>query len=56
MSAADLVSARDDLENSVRSALNISFNPSRPGIKHEHSMGMGNVSLPDFILKRAVKK
>jgi radical SAM superfamily enzyme YgiQ (UPF0313 family) len=56
MSAADLVSARDELENSVRSALNISFNPSRPGIKHEHSMGMGNVSLPDFILKRAIKK
>jgi len=52
LSALDLVEAREKLENEVRQKLNISFNPSRPGIKHEHSMGMGNVALPEFILRR----
>jgi len=53
LSALDLVDARERLENEVRQKLNILFNPSRPGIKHEHSMGMGNVILPDFILRRS---
>ena len=48
----DLVSARNDLEKEVREKLNIKFNPARPGIKYEHSMGMGNVEIPDFILRK----
>ncbi len=47
----DLVSARDALEKEVRDKLNIPFNPARPGIKYEHSMGMGNINIPDFILR-----
>jgi len=56
MSAKDLVDSRNDLEKEVRESLNISFNQSRPGIKHEHSMGMGNITIPDFILKRVSGK
>ena len=51
LSAADLVKERSHLESEVREKLNIPFNPSRPGIKYEHSMGMGNLQLPDYILK-----
>ena len=52
LSPQDLVSARDDLEKEVRKKLNIKFNPARPGIKYEHSMGMGNINIPDFILRK----
>jgi anaerobic magnesium-protoporphyrin IX monomethyl ester cyclase len=52
LSASDLVEEREALEQSVRAALKIPFNISRPAIKHEHSMGMGNVDLPKFILRR----
>jgi anaerobic magnesium-protoporphyrin IX monomethyl ester cyclase len=52
LSSSEIVKARDDLEREVRSKLSISFNQSRPGIKYEHSMGMGNIKIPDFILKR----
>jgi len=51
ISAKDLVTQRNKLENEVREKLNIPFNPGRPGIKYEHSMGMGNISIPDYILK-----
>lgn len=47
----DLVNARDELEKDVRKKLNIEFNPARPGIKYEHSMGQGNLIIPDHILK-----
>lgn len=50
LSPQDLVKLRDDLENDVRQKLNIPFNPSRPGLQYEHSMGQGNV-LPDWILR-----
>lgn len=46
-----IVDARDALEKEVREKLNIPFNPANPAIKYEHSMGMGNVKIPDFILK-----
>ena len=52
LSAKDLVEERELLEQSVRKALKIPYNISRPAIKHEHSMGMGNVDLPKFILRR----
>jgi len=47
----EIVCLRDDLENEVREKLNISFNPSRPGLNYEHSMGMGNIPIPDHILR-----
>jgi hypothetical protein len=40
----------------VRQALKIPFNPARPGIKYEHSMGMGNAIFPEWILKRTSKE
>ena len=49
----EIVSGRDSLEREVRKKLNIPFNSARPGIKYEHSMGMGNVSIPDFILRKS---
>ena len=47
----ELVTARDALEKEVREKLDIPFNAARPAAKYEHSMGMGNVKIPDFILK-----
>jgi anaerobic magnesium-protoporphyrin IX monomethyl ester cyclase len=52
LSPEEIVEARDDLEKEVREKLNINFNPARPGIKYEHSMGMGNIKIPDFILRK----
>jgi anaerobic magnesium-protoporphyrin IX monomethyl ester cyclase len=51
LSALEIVEERQKLEESVREALNISFNPSRPGVKYEHSMGMGNINIPPLILR-----
>tara|TARA_Y100001963_G_scaffold159021_1_gene260931 strand:- start:569 stop:2083 length:1515 start_codon:yes stop_codon:yes gene_type:complete len=56
LSAADLVTERDKLEKEVRAKLNIPFNPARPGLTYEHSMGMGAgaqniVDIPDHILR-----
>ena len=48
----ELVTARDALEKEVREKLNIPFNPARPAAKYEHLMGMGNIQIPDFILRR----
>ena len=47
----EMVALRDELERDVRKKLNIPFNPGRPGINYEHSMGMGNVAIPDHILR-----
>ena len=52
LSALQLVEEREKLEREVREELGIPFNPARPGIVHEHSMGMGNVNIPDYILRR----
>jgi len=51
LSPEDLVSERDRLEKDVREKLKISFNPARPGMKYEHSMGMGNIKIPKNILR-----
>ena len=56
LSTAGLVDARDKLEKEVRRKLNIPFNPARPGLTYEHSMGMGAggqsiVDIPDHILR-----
>ena len=51
ISAKDLVIEREKLEREVREKLNILFNPSRPGITHEHSMGMGNANIADYIFR-----
>lgn len=51
LSPADLVSARDELEKTVRQKLNIKFNPLRPAVKYEHSMGQGNIKIPETILR-----
>ena len=51
LSASDLVQLRGELESEVREKLNIPFNPARKSIIYEHSMGMGNVTLPSHILR-----
>jgi radical SAM superfamily enzyme YgiQ (UPF0313 family) len=51
LSPKEMVTLRDELESDVRSSLNIPFNPGRSGINYEHSMGMGNVAIPDYILR-----
>ena len=51
ISSQDIVKERDKLEKEVRTKLNIAFNRSHPGIVYEHSMGMGNVQIPDHILR-----
>jgi len=53
ISAKDLVIEREKLEREVREKLNIAFNPARPGVLYEHSMGMGNVNIPEYILKNS---
>tara|TARA_R110000851_G_scaffold107051_1_gene227028 strand:+ start:20293 stop:21786 length:1494 start_codon:yes stop_codon:yes gene_type:complete len=55
ISPGDLVLARDSLEKEVRETLNIKFNPANPAAKYEHSMGMGNINIPEFILRRSKK-
>jgi radical SAM superfamily enzyme YgiQ (UPF0313 family) len=52
MQPRDLVAARDDLEKEVRQKLGIKYNAARPAQKYEHSMGMGNIEIPDFILRK----
>lgn len=56
LDSSRIVELRDDLESTVRKKLGISFNPARPGINYEHSMGMGNVILPDHILRTSKNK
>jgi len=53
LTADEIVKLRGDLEDDVRRKLNISFNPARPGLIYEHSMGMGlgNVKIPSHILR-----
>ena len=55
ISAEQLVIEREKLEREVRKKLNIAFNPARPGLMYEHSMGagLGNVVIPDYILRRS---
>ncbi len=49
LSSEELVRARDELERSVRNALNIPFNPGAPAIQYEHSMGQ--TGLPPRLLR-----
>ena len=56
ISPESLIEERNKLEAEVRSKLNIPFNPGRPGIEYEHSMGQGNISIPDYILKSSTHK
>ena len=49
LAAEEIVQLRDDLERDVRAALDIPFNPGRPALMYEHSMGQ---SLPPFILRK----
>ena len=51
ISALELVEERDKLESEVRGKLGIPFYDARPAAKYEHSMGMGNLNIPDFILR-----
>ena len=48
LSAGNIVSLRDDVEQQVRKALNIPFNPGKAAIRYEHSMGQG---LPEHIYR-----
>jgi len=51
ISSEDIVKERGKLESEVREKLNIAFNPARPGLVYEHSMGMGNIQIPPHILR-----
>ena len=48
-----LIAARDQVEQEVRSKLGISFNQGRPAILFDHSMGQG---LPPSILRRNARQ
>ena len=50
LSAEELVTQRDRLEDDVRGRLQIPFNASHAAMRYEHSMGQG---LPGFILRRS---
>ena len=56
ISPENLVKERNKLETEVRNKLNIPFNPGSPGIKFEHSMGQGNIQIPDYILRSSLFK
>lgn len=43
LTSKELVSERDNVERTVRAALNIPFNPGAPAIRYEHSMGQMGV-------------
>lgn len=49
LSAEELVTRRSNLEQTVRDALGIRFNPSSPAMLYEHSMGQA----PGHILRRS---
>ena len=51
LTSEQIVSMRDALEKSVREKLDIPFNPGKPGVRFEHSMGQGQ--LPPFILRKS---
>ncbi|MBI4431302.1 MAG: B12-binding domain-containing radical SAM protein [Candidatus Omnitrophica bacterium] len=51
LSSEELVRLRDFVERDVRSKLNISFNPSKPAQRYEHSMGQFGARLPSNILR-----
>jgi len=55
ISAENLVKERNLLEKEVREKLSIPFYSARPGIKYEHSMGQGNLIIPEFILRQTEK-
>ena len=46
-----LVELRNWVESSVREKLNIPFNPGKPALRYEHSMGQSD--LPHFILRKS---
>lgn len=48
LSAEEIVSLRDQVENEVRGALGIPFYPAKSAIRYEHSMGQG---LPALLYK-----
>jgi anaerobic magnesium-protoporphyrin IX monomethyl ester cyclase len=50
LSRSDLVLERDRIERDVRRILKLSYHPSAPAVKFEHSMGQG---LPESILKES---
>lgn len=51
LSGEEIVKLRDRLESEVRTTLSIPFNPGKPGIRYEHSMGQG--PLPLSILRES---
>ena len=51
LEAHEIVEQRDLLEKDVRNSLNIPYNHANPAVKYDHSMGMGNTEIPDYILR-----
>ena len=49
LSAERLVELRDAIERDVRGVLGIPWNPAKPAIRYEHSMGQG--PLPSFLAR-----
>lgn len=56
LSAEELVERRDEVERTVRKALNIPFNPQTSSVRFEHSMGMSGAPMSDLILRRSQVK
>lgn len=54
LGAEEIVKLRDWVEKDVREKLNIPFNPGKPALRYEHSMGQG--SLPHFILRKSAQE
>lgn len=50
LSSKEIVTLRNWVEATVREQLGIPFNPGRPAMRYEHSMGQG---LPDTILRQS---
>ncbi|MFA6310329.1 MAG: radical SAM protein [Sterolibacterium sp.] len=53
LSAEEIVSLRDQVENEVRASLGIPFYPAKSAIRYEHSMGQG---LPASLYKETIAR
>jgi anaerobic magnesium-protoporphyrin IX monomethyl ester cyclase len=51
LSPERLIELRDQVEREVREALEIPFNPARPALVYEHSMGQMGARLPSTMLR-----
>lgn len=55
LSGEQIVKLRDWVESEVRRTLGIPFNPGKPAVRYEHSMGQGANQLPGFVLRKSAQ-